>query len=95
MLIFNPVDICLSRPYSNVKTTLLCEDYLNASDVRAAYDEWKTSPTKPRRSELFVYKDYLYYVETRSGVRTQYRISLEGGEPERVFEEDNVIIRTI
>ena len=95
LLIFNPVDICLSRPYSNVKTTLLCEDYLNASDVWAAYDEWKTSPTKPRRSELFVYKDYLYYVETRSGVRTQYRISLEGGEPERVFEEDNVIIRTI
>ena len=95
LLIFNPVDICLSRPYSNLKTTLLCEDYLNASDVWAAYDEWKTSPTKPRRSELFVYKDYLYYVETRSGVRTQYRISLEGGEPERVFEEDNVIIRTI
>ncbi len=95
LLIFNPVDICLSRPYSNVKTTLLCEDYLNASDVWAAYDEWKTSPTKPRRSELFVYRDYLYYVETRSGVRTQYRISLEGGEPERVFEEDNVIIRTI
>ena len=95
LVIFNPIDSCLSLPYSNIKKNLVQEDFLNSDSPREGYEEWESSPSKPKRSELFVYKDYLYYVETRSGVRTQYRISLEGGEPERVFEEDNVIIRTI
>lgn len=95
LVIFNPVDICFSRPYSNTKVNLVCEDFLNADDVSAAYNEWQSSPSRPKRDELFVYGGYLYYAETRSGVRAQYRISLEGGDPERVFEEDNVIIRTI
>ena len=95
LVVFNPVDICFSRPYSNIKTTLLCEDYLNASDVWTAYDEWKNSGARPQRSESFVYKDYFYYVELINGTRTQYRVPLTGGDPERVFDEDNVIIRTI
>ncbi len=95
MVIFNPVDICLSRPYSNIRVSLLCEDYLNAENVVDAYNEWKENGVRVRRSELLVYKDYFYYVELKNGTQTQYRIPLTGGKPERVFEEDNVIIRTI
>ena len=95
LVVFNQIDSCLSLPYSNKKVTLLQEDFLNSDSPSEGYKEWNSSPSKPKRNELFVYKDYLYYVETISGVRVQYRISLEGGEPERVFEEDNVIIRTI
>lgn len=95
LVVFNQIDSCLSLPYSNKKVTLLQEDFLNSDSPSEGYKEWNSSPSKPQRNELFVYKDYLYYVETISGVRVQYRISLEGGEPERVFEEDNVIIRTI
>ena len=95
MVVFDPIDTCVSFPYSNTKINLLSEDFLNSDSPSKGYKEWDASPDKPKRKELFVYKDYLYYVEKRNGVRAQYRISLEGGEPERVFEEDNVIIRTI
>ena len=95
LVIFNPIDTCLSMPYSNVKTNLVCEDFLYTDTPSAAYREWLNSASYTRRSELLVYKNHLYYVEIKNGVRTQYRISLEGGKPERVFEEDNVIIRTI
>ncbi|MBR4034627.1 MAG: hypothetical protein IKJ04_07435 [Clostridia bacterium] len=49
----------------------------------------------PQKSNPLIYGDYFYYVEIKNGTRTQYRIPLTGGEPERVFEEDNVIIKTI
>ena len=100
LLMFNPVDICLSLPYSNVKQTLLCEDFvpLLKTDFLAsidAYDEWSRSESKVRRTDPLIYRDYLYYVELKSGTRTQYRIPIAGGEPERVFEEDNIVIITI
>ena len=95
LVIFNQIDSCLSLPYSNKKVNLVYEDFLDSDSPREGYDEWKSSASKSTRDELLVYKDHLYYVETRSGVRVQYRISLDGGKPERVFEEDNVIIRTI
>ncbi|MGM9641649.1 MAG: hypothetical protein ACI3XI_00425 [Eubacteriales bacterium] len=95
LVVFNQIDSCLSLPYSNIKVNLVYEDFLDSDSPSEGYREWESSPSKPKRNELLVYKDYFYYVETRNGVRVQYRISLEGGEPERVFEEDNVIIRTI
>ena len=95
LVIFNPIDTCLSMPYSNVKTNLVCENFLYTDTPSAAYREWLQSASYTRRSELLVYKNHLYYVEIKNGVRTQYRISLEGGKPERVIEEDTVIIRTI
>ena len=100
LLLFNPLDICLSMPYLNVKQTLLCEDFvpLLKTDVLAsieAHKEWSRSESKVRRSDPLIYRDYLYYVELKSGTRTQYRIPIAGGEPERVFNEDNIIIKTI
>ena len=97
VLLFNPIDICLSMPYSNFKINLLCEDFLenDLSTASKAYSEWLKSEARVQRSEPLIYRDYLYYVELKSGTRTQYRITLSGGEPERVFEEDNIIIRTI
>ena len=96
LVVFNPVDICLSQPYSNIRVNLVCEDYLYAENVDDAYDEWrKDGGLRVQKSELLVYKGYCYYVELKNGTRTQYRIPLTGGKPERVFEEDNVIIRTI
>ena len=97
VLLFNPLDLALSMPYSNVKIDLFCEDFAEneLSVAIPAYREWSKSESKAVRSEPLVYGDYLYYVELKSGVRTQYRISVSGGEPERVFDEDNIIIRTI
>lgn len=100
LLLYTPVDTWFSRPYSNVKVNLICEDFVKleeTDDVAAsfAYFEWVSAGLKPQRSELLVYGDYLYYAEIKNGVRTQYRMLLEGGEPERVFEEDNIIIKTI
>lgn len=97
VLLFNPFDFALSMPYSNVKINLFGEDFVEKDLLTAIseYREWSKSEAKVERSESFVYRDYLYYVELKSGVRTQYRIPISGGEPERVFEEDNIIIRTI
>ncbi len=98
MLLYEEINTCLSKPYSNVKTDLLRQDFMFIEDEKErtlAKIAWKKSESYPIRSEQLVYKDYFYYVELKSGVRTQYRISLDGGEPERVFEEDNIIIRTI
>ena len=98
MLLYEEINTCLSKPYSNVKTDLLREDFMFIEDDKErqlAKIAWQKSESYPIRSEQLVYKDYFYYVELKSGVRTQYRISLDGGEPERVFEEDNIIIRTI
>ena len=100
LVLFNPIDICLSMPYSNLKVALFAEDFVenNLNDYInsfKAYKEWNSSESRVKRSEPLVYKDYLYYVELKSGVRTQYRIPISGGEPERVFEEDNIIIKTI
>ena len=100
LVLYNPIDTCISMPYSNTKVNLLSEDFVTLekndySEANKKYKEWFKSESKPKRSELLVYGDYLYYVELKNGVRTQYRISLLGGEPERVFEEDNIIIRTI
>ena len=97
VLLFNPIDICLSMPYSNFKINLLCEDFLenDLSTASKAYSEWLKSEARVQRSEPLIYRDYLYYVELKSGTRTQYRITLSGGEPERVFEKDNIVIRTI
>ena len=98
LLLFNPVDTWLSRPYSNFKVNLMHEDIVNhefPDDAAGIMEYLEIKKSIPKRSELLVYGNYLYYVEIKNGVRTQYRISLEGGEPERVFEEDNVIIRTI
>ncbi len=98
LLLYDAVNTCLSQPYSNIKTDLLYEDFMfieDYSERRQAEKEWNKAESYPIRSEQFIYKDYFYYVEMKSGVRTQYRVSFEGGEPERVFEEDNIIIRTI
>ena len=100
MVLYNAVDIWFSRPYSNEKVNLLCEDFVkmeqtNAADAYFAYFEWVSAGLRPQRNELLVYGDYLYYVEIKNGVRTQYRMLLDGGEPERVFEENNIIIKTI
>ena len=99
LLLFNPVDTCLSKPYSNVRLDLVSEDYLNSDNVWEEFEridkERKDSGTRIKRSDPLVYKDYFYYVELQSGIRTQYRVPLEGGEPERVFEEDNIVIKTI
>ena len=98
LLLYEEVNTCLSKPYSNVKTDLLREEFMFIEDDKErqlAKNAWEKSESYPIRSEQLVYKDYFYYVEMKSGVRTQYRISLQGGEPERVFEEDNIIIRTI
>ena len=98
MILFNPVDICFSRPYSNIKINLMYEEVVNKeypTDVAGILDLLETLKATPKRSEFLVYGNYLYYVEMKNGVRTQYRISLGGGEPERIFEEDNIIIRTI
>jgi len=99
LVLFNPVDTCLSKPYSNIRVNLMCEDYLNSDNVWEEFKridkERKDAGTRIKRSDPLVYKDYFYYVELISGIRTQYRVSLEGGEPERVFEEDNIVIKTI
>ncbi|MBQ8259934.1 MAG: hypothetical protein IJY97_10280 [Clostridia bacterium] len=99
LVLFNPVDTCLSKPYSNIRVNLMCEDYLNSDNVWEEFKridkERKDAGTRIKRSDPLVYKDYFYYVQLQSGIRTQYRVSLEGGEPERVFEEDNIIIKTI
>ena len=95
LVIYNNIDTCLSLPYSNYKINLVSENFLNSDNVLSGYMEWSSSDLKKRRSELFIYKDFLYYVEIKGGVRTQYRVSLKGDEPERVFEEDNIIVRTI
>lgn len=97
VLLFNPLDFALSMPYSNVKINLFGEDFVEKDLLTAIseYREWSKSEAKVERSESFIYRDYLYYVELKSGVRIQYRIPISGGEPERVFEEDNIIIRTI
>ena len=97
VLLFNPLDFALSMPYSNVKINLFGEDFVEKDLMTAIseYREWSKSEAKVERSESFIYRDYLYYVELKSGVRIQYRIPISGGEPERVFEEDNIIIRTI
>lgn len=98
MVLYEEANTCFSIPYSNFKIDLLCEDFVFIEDEKErqqAQREWQRSDAYPLRSEQLVYKDYYYYVELKGGVRTQYRISLEGGEPERVFEEDNIIIRTI
>ena len=100
LVLFNPIDISFSMPYSNVKVALLAEDFVENNlydyvNSFKAYKEWNSSESRIKRSEPLVYKDYLYYVELKSGVRTQYRISISGGKPERVFEEDNIIIKTI
>ncbi len=100
LVLYNPIDTCISMPYSNTKVNLLCEDFVTLekndySEANKKYKEWFKSEAKPERSEQLVYGDYFYYVELKNGVRTQYRMSLLGGEPERVFKEDNIIIRTI
>ena len=99
LVLFNPVDTCMSKPYSNIRVNLMCEDYLNSDNVWEEFEridkERKDAGTRIKRSDPLVYKDYFYYVQLQSGIRTQYRVSLEGGEPERVFEEDNIVIKTI
>ena len=99
LVLFNPVDTCLSKPYSNVRVDLMSEDYLNADNAWEEFKridkERKDAGTRIKRSDPLVYKDYFYYVELQCGIRTQYRVSLEGGEPERVFKEDNIVIKTI
>jgi len=100
LILYNPVDACFSKPYSNVKVNLICEDFVKTegadlASAALAYFEWVSSGLRPQRSELLVYGDYLYYAEVKNGTRTQYRMPIEGGEPEPVFEEDNIIIKTI
>ena len=98
IVIFNEDDICFSRPYSNVKVNLVVEDYVNEpfpTDKAGVLAYLEARSSAPQRSNPLVYRDYFYYVELKDGTRTQYRIPLEGGEPERVFEEDNIIIKTI
>lgn len=98
LVIFNELDISFSRPYSNIKRNLVFEDFINdpyPTDADGILAYLEAISSAPQKSEPLVYGDHLYYVELKNGVRTQYRILLEGGEPERVFDEDNIIIKTI
>ena len=98
IVIFNKDDICFSRPYSNVKVNLLVEDYVIQpfpTDKEGIQEYLESKSSAPQRSNPLVYRDYFYYVELKGDTRTQYRIPLTGGEPERVFEEDNIIVKTI
>ena len=98
LLLFGFYDISLSKPYSNKKLNLACDDivymeYPKEDSEIAGFLEAISSA--PRRSNPLIYEDYFYYTEINNGTRTQYRVPLIGGEPERVFEEDNVIVKTI
>ena len=98
LVIFSAFDTCLSMPYSNVKTNLILDDFLNgnySNDQAGLAEFFEALNSAPQRSVLLIYGDYLYYAEIKDGSRTQYRIPLTGGNPERVFEEDNIIIKTI
>lgn len=99
LVYFNPVDTCLSMPYSNTKISLVYEDYVKSDNVYEDYlkirEERADAGTEIKRANPLVYKGYLYYVQIRCGKFTQYRVSLKGGNPERVFEADNIIIKTI
>ena len=98
LVLFSDYDVSLSMPYLNEKLNLVSEDIVNISSLRepsevTEYHEALRST--PRKSNPLVYKDYFYYSEINNGTRTQYRIPLTGGEPERVFEEDDIIVKTI
>ena len=98
VLLFNPIDICFSKPYSNYKVNLVVEDFVikgfpeNDADIP---EYMNAVGSKPTRKDPFIYRDYFYYYEIKNGARTQYRIPLTGGNPERVFEEYNIIVKTI
>ncbi len=98
LVLFSDYDVSLSMPYLNEKLNLVSEDIVNISSLRepsevTEYHEALRST--PRKSNPLVYKDYFYYSEINNSTRTQYRIPLTGGEPERVFEEDDIIVKTI
>ncbi len=98
LVLFGDNDISFSKPYSNVKTNLVCDDIVymeyptEDSEVMGFLEALSSAPN---RSNLLIYGDYFYYTEIKNGTRTQYRIPLTGGESKRVFEEDNIIIKTI
>ena len=98
LLLYGVYDVSLSKPYSNEKLNLVCDDIVymeypkEDSEVTAFLEAFSTAP---RKSNPLIYGDHFYYSEIKNGTRTQYRIPLTGGEPERVFEEDNIIIKTI
>lgn len=98
LVLFSDFDVSLSRPYSNEKLNLVCEDIVNMGSLRepsevTEYHEALSST--PRKSNPLVYKDYFYYSEINNGTRIQYRVPLTGGSPERVFAEDDIIVKTI
>ncbi len=98
LVLFSEFDVSLSKPYSNEKLNLVFEDILNIDyilepDRITEYHEALRST--PRKSNPLVYKDYFYYSENNNGTRIQYRVPLTGGNPERVFEEDEIIVKTI
>ena len=98
LVLFSDYDICFSKPYSNEKLNLVCDDIVYTefptedSEVMGFLEALSSAPQK---SNPFIYEDYFYYTELKDGTRTQYRVSLDGGEPERVFKEDNIIVKTI
>lgn len=47
------------------------------------------------KTNLFIYGDHLYYSQKVGSTYIQYRVSLDDGVTERVFEQDNIIIKTI
>ena len=98
LVLFSDYDVSLSMPYLNEKLNLVSEDIVNISSLREPSEVTKyheALSSTPRKSDPLVYKDYFYYSEINNGTRTQYRIPLTGGEPERVFEEDDIIVKTI
>ena len=98
LVLFSDFDVSLSMPYLNEKLNLVSEDIVNISSLREPSDVTEYHEalrSTPRKSNPLVYKDYFYYSEINNGTRTQYRIPLTGGEPERVFEEDDIIVKTI
>ncbi|MBQ8259935.1 MAG: hypothetical protein IJY97_10285 [Clostridia bacterium] len=98
LVLFSDYDVSLSMPYLNEKLNLVSEDIVNISSLREpseVTEYLEALRSTPRKSNPLVYKDYFYYSEINNGTRTQYRIPLTGGEPERVFEEDDIIVKTI
>lgn len=96
VIIYSPLDTVISKPYSNTKQDLLCEEgyvYAAGLDEKMAYLQSLTN--YPHKNNMMVYEDYVYYSMLVDDEYLAYRVSLDGGEPERLFENDSVIIRTI
>lgn len=93
IVIYSPLDTVTANPYLNIKQDLLCEDFVYSSMSKLEY--LKNMTNSPDKYSMLVYKDYLYYSMLVDDDYISYRLPLVGGEPERVFTQDSVIIKTI